>query len=95
MAPKLGLVTYQLAKDWDVDTMIANQRACTASLVHYVIGDEGQILSYCDQLRRSLERWDEALPHHMPRAPCQARRVGRARRGGQLLSVFWSWVPSF
>ena len=24
MAPKLGLVTYQLAKDWDVDTIIAN-----------------------------------------------------------------------
>jgi sugar phosphate isomerase/epimerase len=24
MAPRLGLVTYQLAKDWDVDTIIAN-----------------------------------------------------------------------
>ena len=24
MAPKLGLVTYQLAKDWDVETIIAN-----------------------------------------------------------------------
>lgn len=24
MAPKLGLVTYQLAKDWDIDTIVAN-----------------------------------------------------------------------
>jgi hypothetical protein len=69
-----------------VDSLVANQQACTSSLVHYVEGAESEVLDYCDALRQVLARWDHAIPHRRPRAT-----VGRLRqlRRGSLLAAKW------
>jgi hypothetical protein len=51
-----------------VDTLIWDQKACTASLVHYVEGNEGLALAYSEALRRALARWDTLLPRPLPLA---------------------------
>jgi acyl-CoA reductase LuxC len=61
------------------DSMIADQAACTASLVHLVEGSEAQALAYCEELRDALATWDRALPHVLPRAAIG--RLRRLRRG--------------
>ncbi|HZH13071.1 MAG TPA: acyl-CoA reductase [Archangium sp.] len=61
------------------DSMIANQQACTASLVHYVEGTEEEALAYCRALQRVLARWDELLPHRWP--PSVQGRLRQLRRG--------------
>lgn len=50
------------------DSLIANQAACTASLVHYVEGTEQEALDYCQVLRDVLAEWDRVLPHRPSRA---------------------------
>jgi hypothetical protein len=50
------------------DSLIANQQACTSSLVHYVIGSDTQARDYCSTLQRVLARWDERIPHSLPRS---------------------------
>lgn len=49
------------------DTMIANQRACISSLVHYVEASEDEALDYCRTLKEVLQRWDQAVPHTLSR----------------------------
>jgi Acyl-CoA reductase (LuxC) len=60
------------------DSLVDNQSACTASLVHYVEGDERQALRYCQALRRALARWDAHVPHRPSRtATAQLLRLRR------------------
>ncbi len=45
------------------DSMVENQKACIASLVHYVEGSVADAERYAAAVERSLARWDEQLPH--------------------------------
>jgi acyl-CoA reductase LuxC len=45
------------------DSMVENQKACIASLVHYVEGSVEDAERYAAAVERSLARWDEQLPH--------------------------------
>jgi hypothetical protein len=61
------------------DSVIADQAACTASLVHLVEGSEADALAYCEELRSAMATWDRALPHIMARET--AGRLRRLQRG--------------
>jgi len=56
------------------DTMIENQKACIASLVHYVEGDVADAERYAAAVARALARWD-AHPH-----PLLDRHRGQLKR---------------
>ncbi len=58
-----------------VDTLIADQKACTSSLVHFVEGTEDDALRYCRALQEALALWDRAFPRTLPE-----RMVGLLRR---------------
>src|SRR5204863_6724174 len=45
------------------DSMVENQKACIASLVHYVEGSVEDAERYAAAVERSLASWDERLPH--------------------------------
>lgn len=68
------------------DSMAANQRACHASLVHYVEGSPEQARAYCVAVQAALRTWDEVMPHAI-QAPDLARL--RWLRRGPLLSGEW------
>jgi hypothetical protein len=68
------------------DSMVANQQACTSSLVHYVEGTEDDALAYCGQLQKALKRWDSAMPHTLPRSTLGQLR---ALRRGAFLGGRW------
>lgn len=61
------------------DTMIWNQQACIASLVHYVEGDDLAVDAYCEALRVELGLWDAAHGAVPDRA--MVGRIRTARRG--------------
>lgn len=95
LAPRYGvsLVGRQATDSLDevaaaacVDTLIGDQKACTASLVHYVEGDEGRAVAYCEALRLALARWDRLLPCPLPLA-VQGRL--RLLRRGPLSRASW------
>jgi hypothetical protein len=69
-----------------IDTLIWEQKACTASLVHYVEGTEREALAYCEALQRALAQWDALMPRPLVRA-----QIGRLRllRRGPLLQGTW------
>jgi hypothetical protein len=61
------------------DALVWNQKACIASLVHYVEGDRDLVDAYATALTAELALWDQHLP-----SPVPAELVGRlrqARRG--------------
>ncbi|MBN1370067.1 MAG: hypothetical protein JW954_07535 [Dehalococcoidaceae bacterium] len=62
-----------------LDVMIYNQKACTASLVHYFEGTRQQACEYARILSETLKKWDEAIPNFVP--PEASGRVKRMRRG--------------
>ncbi len=65
------------------DTMIWNQKACIASLVHYVEGTEAQALNYCQVLSEVMQHWDNAMPNHTPAViNGQIRRMRRGKLAG-------------
>jgi hypothetical protein len=77
LAPRYGvsLIGREAAGSLDdaaaaasVDTLIWDQKACTASLVHYVEGDEEFVQAYCEALRVALSRWDQLFPRPLPLA---------------------------
>lgn len=68
------------------DSLIANQRACSSSLVHYVEGSEAEALAYCEALRAVLRRWDEEMPQRL--SPAAGGRLRRLRRG-ELIEGTW------
>jgi hypothetical protein len=45
------------------DSMVENQKACVASLVHYIEGSVEDAERYAAAVERALARWDARLPH--------------------------------
>jgi hypothetical protein len=45
------------------DSMVENQKACVASLVHYIEGSVEDAERYAAAVERSLARWDARSPH--------------------------------
>jgi len=68
------------------DTMIWNQKACIASLIHYVEGDEAKVSDYAEALQKELARWDRIAPNFIP--PEVVGRIRRMRRG-KLVRARW------
>lgn len=62
-----------------MDTMIYNQKACTASQVHYVECNEEQAHTYGQYLNTFLREWDVAAPAIS--LPAQRGQLKRLRRG--------------
>lgn len=62
-----------------LDSMIYNQKACTASLVHYVEGSTEQIELYAQRLQRVLKQWDELFPQFV--SPSTQGQIKRLMRG--------------
>jgi len=69
-----------------VDTLIWDQKACTASLVHYVEGGEELALAYAEALQRALARWDTLLPRPLSLA---AQGQLRLLKRGALARGWW------
>ena len=57
------------------DSMVENQKACIASLVHYVEGSTEDAARYARAVERALAGWDERMPH-----PLTARHRGQLKR---------------
>ncbi|MEM7404046.1 MAG: acyl-CoA reductase [Pseudomonadota bacterium] len=72
-----GFDPTEVARLASIDTVIANQQACTASLVHYVVGDDTAVDRYCEALQAALQRWDELLPTPLPRSTLGQLRMLR------------------
>lgn len=70
------------------DTMIYNQKACTASLVHYIEATEAQARTYAERLAATLARWDELAPQIVPAAT--RGQLKRLRRG-RYANAEWLW----
>jgi hypothetical protein len=68
------------------DSLVENQAACTASLVHYVEADDAQALQYCRALQMALAQWDAGLPHELSN---QARGLMRRMRREALVGGRW------
>lgn len=64
------------------DSMVENQKACIASLVHYVEGSVEEGERYAAAVERSLARWDARLPH--PLLNRQRGLLTRIQRGAIL-----------
>jgi hypothetical protein len=76
----------EAARRGAVDTMIWNQKACIASSVHYVEGDDEQVMAYAGALQKELAEWDRVAPNFLdPAAQGQIRRLRR----GKLLNAQW------
>ncbi len=57
------------------DSMVENQKACIASLVHYVEGSLEDAERYASAVERALDRWDTQMPH-----PLLNRHRGQLKR---------------
>ncbi|MEE9913599.1 MAG: hypothetical protein K4571_17955 [Deltaproteobacteria bacterium] len=68
------------------DSMIWNQKACIASLVHYVEGTEEDVIKYCESVAAAMKKWDAAMPNLTP--PEIEGQIRRLRRG-KLASAKW------
>jgi len=62
-----------------LDSMIYNQKACNAALVHYVEGSPEQALQYARCLQEALAGWDESAPQFIP--PAVRGLLKRLQRG--------------
>ena len=60
------------------DSMVENQKACIASLVHYIEGTVEDAERYAAAVERALEQWDTQLPHPLlKRHRAQLKRIER------------------
>jgi hypothetical protein len=64
------------------DSMVENQKACIASLVHYIEGGLEDAERYAAAVERALESWDAQLPH--PLLNRHRAQIKRIERGGIL-----------
>lgn len=71
------------------DVCLHDQKACNASHVQYVEGDDDQVAAYAEALRRALAAWDAAAPP-VPRAGL-ADELTMLRRGRLALA---DWYPA-
>jgi hypothetical protein len=69
-----------------MDSMIYNQKSCSASLVHYVEGTEEQIEKYGQKLQEVLKEWDQIAPQFVP---LSARGQFKRLRRGKYLRARW------
>lgn len=69
----------EVARKASTDSLIYNQKACTASLVHYVEGTEAQVNLYAEALCRALSRWDNYIPQFIP--PSARGQIRRLQKG--------------
>ena len=68
------------------DVMIDNQHACSSSLVHYVEGEEEQVVAYCRAVQHALASWERAAPVMVSRADVASLR---SLRRGELAQARW------
>ncbi len=69
-----------------LDTLIWNQKACTASFVQYVEGSLADAQRYAQELRRVLGEWDAFTPNYLsPSASGMLRRMKR----GKYMNASW------
>ncbi|MDY6911452.1 MAG: acyl-CoA reductase, partial [Chloroflexota bacterium] len=62
------------------DSMIYNQKACNASLIHYVEGTPEQVNSYANILSKILDQWDTLAPQFVSTfARGQLKRMQRGK----------------
>jgi len=78
--------TEEVALRASADSMIWNQKACIASLVHYIEGTDADAAAYAEKLAGLMKKWDEAMPNLVP--PAVAGQVQRMRRG-KLAGARW------
>jgi len=76
----------EVALKASTDSMIWNQKACIASVAHYVEGSESDALTYAETLAGFMKRWDDGLPNLVP--PAIAGQIRRMRRG-KLATAKW------
>ncbi len=76
----------EVAIKGSTDSMIWNQKACIASLVHYVEGTEEDAIRYCEAVAEAMKKWDEAMPNLTP--PEIEGMIRRLRRG-KLAGAKW------
>ncbi len=69
-----------------VDTLIYDQKACTASLVHYVEGDLTRVRDYAVRMQQALALWDEHHPHFI--TPLKLGQI-RSLKRGKYLNAEW------
>lgn len=62
-----------------MDTMIYSQKACTASMVHYVEGSEEETRDYARCLVGILREWDTISPQFI--SPAKRGQIKRMKRG--------------
>ena len=76
----------EAARRGAVDTMVWNQKACIASSLHYVEGDENQVMAYARAVQKELAEWDRVAPNFLdPAAQGQIRRLRR----GKFMNAQW------
>ena len=68
------------------DTLIQSQKACIASQIHYLEGDQAQAERYAAALRDELGRWDGFAPAALSRS--QQGQLRRMKRGS-FLGATW------
>ena len=68
------------------DTLIQGQKACIASQIHYLEGDQAQAERYAAALRDELGRWDGFAPAALSRS--QQGQLRRMKRGS-FLGATW------
>ncbi|ACL02859.1 acyl-CoA reductase [Desulfatibacillum aliphaticivorans] len=61
------------------DSLVANQKACIASQIHYIEADEDQARLYAQALQRTLAAFDRASPNYVD--PFFVGEVKRVMRG--------------
>lgn len=75
-AEDLDAVVFAAAQD----SLIYNQKSCSAALVHYVEGEPAQIKQYASHLREILANWDLlAPPYTPPGVRGQLKRLARGK----------------
>ncbi|SHK11172.1 Acyl-CoA reductase (LuxC) [Desulfatibacillum alkenivorans DSM 16219] len=61
------------------DSLVANQKACIASQIHYIEAEEDQAKSYAQALQRALAAFDRASPNYVD--PFFVGEIKRVMRG--------------
>lgn len=74
-----GPAPEEAAARASVDSLVWEQQACTASLIHYVEGSEAEVLAYAKALAAVLARWDTQRRLALPRV--LQGRIRLLRRG--------------
>ena len=75
-----------LAARTAADSLVANQKACIASQIHYVEGDDDQLQAYAEALRQALALFDDYASNYIE--PYFEGEIKRLMRG-MLVDADW------